>query len=102
MAKFPAASVRHLHCFASDHRPILLLLDPNGESVRWKQKPFRFGEIFADAFLFLCKEASPRLVEQFVMVAWCIWECRNRIRLRQQIWGVGAASPSRSPTPNPF
>ena len=25
---------------------------------------------FADAFLFLHKEASPRLVEHFVMVAW--------------------------------
>ena len=36
MAKYLAASFRHLHCFASDHRPILLLLDPNGESVGWK------------------------------------------------------------------
>ncbi|XP_030969853.1 uncharacterized protein LOC115990136 [Quercus lobata] len=23
------------------------------------------------------------------MVAWCIWERRNRVRLRQQAWGVG-------------
>ena len=46
MDKYLAASVWHLHCFASDHRPILLLLDPNGESVRWKQKPFRFKEMW--------------------------------------------------------
>ena len=37
---------------------------------------------FSDAFLFLRKEASPRLVEQFVMVAWFIWERQNRVRLR--------------------
>ena len=36
---------------------------------------------FSDAFLFLRKEASPRLVEQFVMVAWFIWERQNRVRL---------------------
>ena len=36
MARYHAASVRHLHCFTSDHRPILLLLDPNNESIRWK------------------------------------------------------------------
>ena len=46
MAKFPAASVRHLHCYASDHRPILLMFDLNGESVRWKQKPFHFEEMW--------------------------------------------------------
>ena len=44
---------------------------------------------FADALLFLRKEASPRLVEHFVMVAWCIWKRRNRVRLRQQAWGIG-------------
>ena len=43
---------------------------------------------FADALLFLRKEASPRLVEHFVMVVWCIWERRNRVRLRQQAWGI--------------
>ena len=46
MAKFPAASVRHLHCYASDHRPILLMFDPNGEFVRWKWKPFHFEEMW--------------------------------------------------------
>ncbi|KAK7824877.1 hypothetical protein CFP56_033938 [Quercus suber] len=34
--------VKHLHCFTSDHRPLLLTLDPNGESKKWKRKPFRF------------------------------------------------------------
>ena len=46
MAKFPAATVSHLHCIASDHRPIPLLFDLNGESVRWKCKPFRFEEMW--------------------------------------------------------
>ena len=46
MAKFPAASIRHLYCHASDHRPILLMFDSNGESMRWKWKPFRFEEMW--------------------------------------------------------
>ena len=45
MAKFPAATVRYLHYIAFDHRPILLFFDPNGESIRWKRKPFRFKEM---------------------------------------------------------
>nr|POE82156.1 hypothetical protein CFP56_77222 [Quercus suber] len=32
---------------------------------------------FADALLFLLKEASPRLVEHFVMVAWCFWSAET-------------------------
>ena len=46
MAKFPAASIRHLHYIASDHWPILLRFDPNSESVRWKRKPFCFKEMW--------------------------------------------------------
>lgn len=38
---------------------------------------------FADAFLFPHQEASLRLVEHYVVVVWCIWERRNRVRLRQ-------------------
>ena len=34
LEKYPAASIRHLHCVESDHKPILLILDPNGESHR--------------------------------------------------------------------
>ena len=34
--------VHHLHCFTPDHRPLLLALDPNGESHKWRRKPFRF------------------------------------------------------------
>ena len=40
MAKFPTAAIRHLHCISSDHRPLLLMLNPNGELARWKRKPF--------------------------------------------------------------
>ena len=34
--------VRNLSCFTSDHCPILLTLDSEGEKHRWKRKPFRF------------------------------------------------------------
>ncbi|XP_030924243.1 uncharacterized protein LOC115951193 [Quercus lobata] len=40
--QFPTGRVEHLHCFMFDHRPLLLSLDPNGESHRWKRKPFQF------------------------------------------------------------
>jgi len=31
-----------LNCFTSDHRPILLYLDGNGEQQKWSRKPFWF------------------------------------------------------------
>lgn len=31
LARFPTGRVKHLNCFTSDHRPILLSLDGNGE-----------------------------------------------------------------------
>ncbi|XP_075645403.1 uncharacterized protein LOC142616429 [Castanea sativa] len=40
--KFPIGRVQHLHRFTSNHKPLLLALDPNGESNKWKRKPFRF------------------------------------------------------------
>ena len=40
--KFPTGRVRHLNCFTSDHRPILLSLDAGGERHKWHRKPFRF------------------------------------------------------------
>ena len=46
MSKFPAATVRHLHCYSFDHRPICLLLNPNNEAQRWNKKPFRFEEMW--------------------------------------------------------
>ena len=46
MTKYPTVTVRHLYCISSDHRPLLLLLDPNGELVRWQRKPFRFEEMW--------------------------------------------------------
>ncbi|XP_050242446.1 uncharacterized protein LOC126691441 [Quercus robur] len=46
MARFPAATIRHLHCVASDYRPILLVFNLNGEATRWKRKPFRFEEMW--------------------------------------------------------
>ena len=45
--RFPMGRVEHLHCFTSDYRPLLLNLDPNGESQRWKRKPFRFKVMWA-------------------------------------------------------
>lgn len=46
MAKFPTATIRHLHCISSDHRPLLLLLNPSGELARWKRKPFCYEEMW--------------------------------------------------------
>lgn len=42
LLRYPTARIRHLHCFTSDHRPILLALYSNGESQRWRRKPFHF------------------------------------------------------------
>ena len=46
LAKFPTSRIKHLNCFTSDHRPILLSLDENGEHQRWRQKPFHFEAIW--------------------------------------------------------
>ncbi|KAK9993931.1 hypothetical protein SO802_023634 [Lithocarpus litseifolius] len=46
MAKFLAATVRHLHYYFSDHRPICLHFNPNNEAQRWIRKPFRFEEMW--------------------------------------------------------
>ena len=40
--RYLTGRVQHLHCFTSNHKPLLLALDPNGESHKWKRKPFRF------------------------------------------------------------
>ncbi|KAK7824472.1 hypothetical protein CFP56_034315 [Quercus suber] len=40
--QFLAGRVKHFQCFTSDHRSILLALNPNGESHKWNRKPFRF------------------------------------------------------------
>ncbi|KAK9988680.1 hypothetical protein SO802_028919 [Lithocarpus litseifolius] len=40
--KFPTGRVKHLNCFTSDHQPILLSLDANGEHQKWHRKLFRF------------------------------------------------------------
>ena len=46
LAKFPTGRVKHLSCFTSDHRPLLLSLDADGERKRWSRKPFRFESIW--------------------------------------------------------
>ena len=46
LSKFPAATVRHLHCYSSDHRPISISLNPNNEAQRWSRRPFRFEEMW--------------------------------------------------------
>lgn len=32
IARFPTTTIFHLHCYTSDHQPISLMFDPNGES----------------------------------------------------------------------
>ena len=69
LARYPTGRVTHLHCYSSDHRPILLALDPNGESQKWKQKPFRFeamwvtdsecGNTVSRAWSHQCENGTP-------------------------------------------
>ena len=42
LLRYPTARIRHLHCFNSDHRLIILDPDSNGESQRWRKRSFRF------------------------------------------------------------
>ena len=42
LEKFPTGRIRNLPCITSDHYPILLTLDAEGEKQRWKRKSFRF------------------------------------------------------------
>ena len=42
LAKFLTGRIRNLSCFTSDHCPILLTLDSEGEKQWWKKKPFWF------------------------------------------------------------
>ena len=51
----------------------------------WRSK--RFSE-FEDLVCFLYGEISSKLVEFFAMVAWSIWERRNRVQERQKVWGI--------------
>lgn len=46
LAKFLATTVRHLHCFSSDHRPIKVVFEPNSESKWWFRQPSRFEEMW--------------------------------------------------------
>ena len=38
--------MRQLNCFTSDHRPILLYLEDNGEQQKWRRKPFLFESMW--------------------------------------------------------
>ena len=43
---------------------------------------------FADIVQFLCSYGSSNLFTRFAMVAWSIWERRNRLRVGQPLWKV--------------
>ena len=47
MTWFPTGRVKHLNCFTSDHRPILLSLDGCIEYQKWRRKPFRFEAMWS-------------------------------------------------------
>ena len=46
VSRFPTARIQHLHYYTSDHGPILLSLNGNGEMQRWRRKPFRFESMW--------------------------------------------------------
>ena len=39
---FPTGRIKHLNCYTSNHRPILLSLDTDSEFQKWCRKPFWF------------------------------------------------------------
>ena len=43
---------------------------------------------FEDLVQFLFLHGSADLCAHFVMVAWSVWELRNRVRLKQETWRV--------------
>ena len=58
LTRFPTGRVKHLNCFTSDHRPILLSLDGNTEFQKWRRKPFRFEAMWISDLE--CKEVVKR------------------------------------------
>ena len=58
LTRFPTKRVKHLNCFTSDHRPLLLFLDGHKEYQKWHRKPFRFEAMWI--FDPECKEMVAR------------------------------------------
>lgn len=48
LAKFPTGRIKHLNCFTSNHRLILLLLDESEEHQRWRWKSFHFKAMWIE------------------------------------------------------
>lgn len=44
--------------------------------------------MFEDLVQFLCSHGSSNLFTRFAMVAWSVWEHRNRFRVGQKTWRV--------------
>lgn len=44
--------------------------------------------MFEDLVQFLCSHGSSDLFARFAMVAWSVWESRNRFRVGQETWRV--------------
>ena len=47
MTRFPTGRVKHLNCFTSYHRSILLSLEGNIEYQKWRRKPFQFEAMWS-------------------------------------------------------
>lgn len=62
---------RHLNCFISDHRPILVSLASNVERQRWRRKLFRFKAMWliesaCNGFVSKAWECSPEGTPMYV------------------------------------
>ena len=44
---------------------------------------------FEELAFYMLQNASPSKVALFSMIAWAIWEQRNRLRVHQFVWDVG-------------
>nr|POE46432.1 hypothetical protein CFP56_41679 [Quercus suber] len=84
LTQFPTGRVKHLNCFTSDHRPILLSLDGNSEFQKWHRKPFQFVAMWISNPK--CKEVverawdcAPNGTSMFV-AATKLKRCKNQLK----------------------
>lgn len=84
LARFPTGRVQYLHCFTSDHRPILLSLDANGIQIKWRRRPFCFKAMWISNLE--CREVISRAWDcapdgtPMFKVATKIKRCKKRLK----------------------
>ena len=84
LTRFPTSRVKHLNCFTSDHRSLLLSLDGDSEYQRWRRKPFLFEAMWISDPK--CKEVVARAWDcapngtPMFMVTIKLKRCKKRLK----------------------